>query len=166
MDAMRELRDACRETVQIGRRSGDEGVILEQVEGLHPLRISVDAGLRFPLHNNAPGKLLLAFLSDAARGETIRRLGLPRSTPRTITGRRELELECRRIRAAGYSSDFAEADEGIHCIAAPILEPSGELLAVVWISAPSRRLPRTLFAQTAVQVRRAAKRISEAWGAP
>jgi DNA-binding IclR family transcriptional regulator len=43
MDAMRELRDECRETVQIGRRFGDEGVILEQVEGLHPLRISVDA---------------------------------------------------------------------------------------------------------------------------
>src|SRR6185436_19181643 len=67
MDAMRALRDECRETVQIGRRYGDEGVILEQVEGLHPLRISVDAGLRFPLHNNGPGKLLLAFMSDAHR---------------------------------------------------------------------------------------------------
>ena len=164
MEAMRALRDECRETVQIGRRSGDEGVILDQVEGLHPLRISVDAGLRFPLHNNAPGKLLLAHLPDAVREAAIRRLKLPRSTPRTITGRRELELECRRIRAAGYSSDFAEADEGIHCIAAPILDPLKELIAVLWISAPSRRLPRALFARTSIPVRRAAKRISESWG--
>src|SRR5947208_6004457 len=30
---LRRLRDETRETVQIGRRSGEEGVILEQVEG-------------------------------------------------------------------------------------------------------------------------------------
>lgn len=166
MDAMRELRDACRETVQIGRRFGDEGVILEQVEGLHPLRISVDAGLRFPLYNNAPGKLLLAFMPDEARAAMIRRLVLARSTPRTITDRRQLTRECDRIRDLGFSTDFAEADEGIHCIAAPILDPQGELLAVIWISAPSRRLPRALFARTAIPVRRAAARISESWGTP
>ena len=56
MEPMRALRDEVGETVQIGRRSGDEGVILEQVDGLHPLRISVDAGLRFPLHNNEIGR--------------------------------------------------------------------------------------------------------------
>src|SRR5688572_13561158 len=59
MEPMRKLRDITKETTQIGVRSGLEGVILEQVEGLHPLRISVDPGLRFPLYNNAPGKLLL-----------------------------------------------------------------------------------------------------------
>jgi DNA-binding IclR family transcriptional regulator len=139
MDAMRALRDECRETVQIGRRFGDEGVILEQVEGLHPLRISVDAGLRFPLHNNGPGKLLLAFLSDAQRAATIKRLTLTPSTPRTITDRQDLARECDRIREQGYSVDFAEADEGIHCVAAPILDPQGELMATIWISAPSRR---------------------------
>ncbi len=161
MDAMRELRDECRETVQIGRRFGDEGVILEQVEGLHPLRISVDAGLRFPLHNNGPGKLLLAYMPDAPRAATIKRLTLTASTSRTITDRADLARECERIREQGYSVDFAEADEGIHCIAAPIVDPQGELLATIWISAPSRRLPRSAFADVSVPVRRAGERISE-----
>ena len=161
MDAMRGLRDECRETVQIGRRFGDEGVILEQVEGLHPLRISVDSGLRFPLHNNAPGKLLLAFMPDAARTAALKRIPMPASTSRTITDRQELARECARIREQGWSADFAEADEGIHCIAAPILDPQGEILAALWISAPSRRLPRSSFAEVAVHVQRAGRRISE-----
>lgn len=160
MDAMRELRDECRETVQIGRRFGDEGVILEQVEGLHPLRISVDAGLRFPLYNNGPGKLLLAFMPDFQRAATIRRLSLAPSTPRTITDKQDLARECDRIREQGYSVDFAEADEGIHCIAAPITDPQGEVIATIWISAPSRRLPRSSFAETAVPVKRAGALIS------
>jgi len=160
MDAMRELRDEVRETVQIGRRFGDEGVILEQVEGLYPLRISVDAGLRFPLHNNAPGKLLLAFLPDPQRASTIKRLALVASTPRTITDRQELARECDRIREQGYSADYAEADEGIHCLAAAVTGPQSDTIATLWISAPSRRMPRASFAELSIPVRRAAERIS------
>jgi DNA-binding IclR family transcriptional regulator len=163
MDTMRELRDASRETVQIGRRFGAEGVVLEQVEGLHPLRISVDAGLRFPLYNNAPGKLLLAFMPEPEREAMIRELRLARSTARTITDPRALARECRRIRQAGYSVDFAEADEGIHCVAAPIFGPQGDAVATVWISAPSRRLPQASFPATGRQVRQAADRISQSF---
>ena len=161
MDAMRELRDASRETVQIGRRFGTEGVILEQVEGLHPLRISVDAGLRFALYNNAPGKLLLAFMRDGERDAMIRRLRLARCTARTITNRRDLARECDRIRTAGFSVDFAEADEGIHCVAAPIFDLHEEVIATIWVSAPLRRLPKASFPGTGVLVRRAADKITQ-----
>jgi DNA-binding IclR family transcriptional regulator len=160
IDAMRELRDASKETVQIGRRFGPEGVILEQVEGLYPLRISVDAGLRFPLYNNAPGKLLLAYMPVGERSEMIRRLDLPPCTSRTIIDRRELARECDRIRELGYSIDYAEADEGIHCVAGPIFDRQGDLVATVWVSAPSRRLPKASFAETGLLVRAAADKIT------
>jgi DNA-binding IclR family transcriptional regulator len=161
VDTMRELRDVTRETVQIGRRFGAEGVILDQVEGLHPLRISVDAGLRFPLYNNAPGKLLLAFMPEKEREKMISELRLARSTARTITDRRALLRECSRIRQSGYSVDWAEADEGIHCVAAPILDARGEAVATIWVSAPSRRLPQASFPATGRQVRLAADKISQ-----
>lgn len=161
MDSMRELRDATKETVQIGRRLGKEGVILEAVEALHPLRISVDPGLRFPLYNNAPGKLLLAHLPPKERKAMIEDLDLEPCTPRTITDRRELERECGRILEQGYSTDFAEADEGIHCVAAAILDPHGQAVATVWVSAPSKRMPRSSFAEIGRQVRATGDKISE-----
>ena len=161
MEPMRKLRDITKETVQIGVRSGLEGVILEQVEGLHPLRISVDPGLRFPLYNNAPGKLLLAYMPD--RGAVIAKLELAPCTPRTITDKRELARECARILEQGWSPDNAESDEGINCLAAPILH-GGTLVAVLWISGPSKRFPRSMFTDVARHVMATGKEIGEGLG--
>ena len=149
---MRELRDETRETVQLGIRVGDEGVIIEQVSGLHPLRISVDVGLRFPLHNNAPGKTLLTFQNLEEVVSTIDRIPLTTDTPRTITDPDFLLSECERIRSRRYATDYAEANEGIHCVAAPVLDRDENMIAVVWVSAPSKRMPKSIFASVGKQV--------------
>jgi len=158
---MRELRDETRETVQLGVRNGLEGVILQQMESLHPLRISVDLGLRFKLYNNAPGKLLLAHLPDDEREKAFRVIDFAPCTPRTITDRDKMRQECERIREQGYSLDHAEADEGIHCVAGPVFGLFGKLEAALWISAPSRRLPKDQFFNAAQAVMRAAKSITD-----
>jgi DNA-binding IclR family transcriptional regulator len=159
LSSMRTLRDQTRETVQIGVRCGLEGVILEQVESTFPLRISVDIGLRFKLYNNAPGKLILAHIPE--RADVIAKMDLEPCTPRTITDRAELLRECERIIQSGYSTDYGEADEGIHCIAAPVYSRHNRLEAVLWISGPSRRLPKDVFADKAVFVMAAAKEITQ-----
>jgi len=161
LPAMRELRDATRETVQLGVLCALEGVILEQIESTFPLRIAVDIGLRFKLYNNAPGKLLLSFMEERERAETIRKLDLEPLTARTITDRAELLRECQRIVQSGYSTDYGEADEGIHCIAAPIFDRHQSVEATVWISGPSRRLPKDEFAAKAQFVMAAARQISQ-----
>lgn len=163
LSRMRALRDLTRETVQLGILAGGQGVIIEQVPGLHALRIAVDIGLRFPLHNNAPGKLLLAYASPAEHRSLLRKLTFASSTPRTITRRDDLERECERIVSLGYATDHAEADEGIHCVAAPVFDEQQRLLAALWVSAPARRLPRDSFAATGAQVVTAANQITQAW---
>lgn len=157
---IRRLRDATRETVQLGVRSGRGGVVIEALDGLFPLRIVVDRGLRFPLHNNAPGKVLLAYAPADERETLIRTIDLAPSTPRTITDPGDLRRECDRVVARGHATDLAEADEGIHCVAAPVFGRHGELTAVVWISGPARRLPRDLFAESGRQVRATADEIT------
>lgn len=158
LEPMRRLRDLTKETTQIGVPSGLEGVILHQVEGLHPLRISVDPGLRFALYNNAPGKLMLAWRPD--RKAVIEKLDLLPCTPRTITDRRELERECARVREQGWSPDNAEADEGINCLAAPVVR-DGRLVAALWISGPGKRFTKAMFPEAAQHVMSAAREISE-----
>jgi IclR family transcriptional regulator, KDG regulon repressor len=145
LEPMRELRDRTRETVQLGVRLDRGGVVVSQMEGLEPLRIAVDVGLQFAFHDNAPGKLLLAWLPERERQATIDRLELTASTERTITSRAELARECARIRGSGYAVDHAEADPGIHCVAAPIQRDDGGCVATVWISAPARRMPKGSF---------------------
>lgn len=158
--AMTALRDETGETVQLGVLSGLEGTIIEQVEGTQPLRIVVDLGLRFALHNNAPGKLLLAHLSDEQREQVLSQVKLPASTPRTITSKAELRKECARIVSQGYSVDHGEADEGINCIAAPIVDEFDGVVGALWVTGPAKRLPKSRFRELGAQVRAAGQQAS------
>jgi len=159
LEPMRALRDAVGETVQLGIPIGDEGVIIEQVESTQAVRICVEIGLRFPLHNNAPGKVLLAFQHPKAREKAVQRLKLARFTDRTITTKEALRLECERVVKLGYGTDWGEADEGIHCVAAPVFDRPNHLLAVVWASAVAGRMPKSTFAKVGVEVMKAAREI-------
>lgn len=156
---MRALRDALGETVQLGIPIGDEGVIIEQVESTRAVRICVEIGLRFRLHNNAPGKVLLAFQHPKSRETTIRRLKLDRFTERTITGRHQLREECEAIVTNGYGTDWGEADEGIHCVAAPLRDRHNQLVGTIWASGIAGRMPKTAFPSVAAEVMKAAAEI-------
>ena len=159
LQAMRTLRDSLGETVQLGIPIGDEGVVIEQVESTQAVRISVEIGLRFPLHNNAPGKVILAFQHPKTRERTIQRLKLPRFTDRTITSREAILQECETVAELGFGTDWGEADEGIHCVAAPIFDRTHHLLAVIWASAVAGRMPKSGFAGVGIEVMKAAREI-------
>jgi DNA-binding IclR family transcriptional regulator len=163
-ESMTQLRDETGETVQLGVLNGTEGVIIDQVEGLMPLRITVDLGLRFPLYNNAPGKLLLAHLPQEQREATLAKIKLESCTPRTIISRPAMRREFERIVSAGYSVDHAEADEGIHCVAAPIFSSDDRVVGAIWISGPSKRMPKSRFRELGAQVSSAGVRVSRLIG--
>ncbi len=156
LEPMRGLRGAIGETVQLGIAVGDEGVIIEKLESLRAVRIGVNIGLRFPLHNNAPGKVLLAFREAPERDGAIARIPLERSTSRTITSRSKLREECEGVAARGFATDYGEADEGIHCVAAPIRDGRQGLVGTVWVSGIAGRMPKRRFAEVAREVVNAA----------
>lgn len=159
LGAMRALRDAVGETVQIGIPIGDEGVIIEKIESTQALRIGVNIGLRFPLHSNAPGKVLLAFRHPKERERTINRIKLERFTDRTITDKATLRADCERVMKQGYGTDWGEADEGIHCVAAPIRDRLNALMATLWVSGIAGRMPKSTFTAVAAEVMKAAGEI-------
>jgi IclR family transcriptional regulator, KDG regulon repressor len=164
LEAMRALRDRVGETVQLGVGSEDNGVIIEQIESNRSVRIVVELGTRFQLYNNAPGKVLLAFQSPTAQASTINRLKLVRSTERTITTKAALRQECEEIVQVGYGTDWGEADEGIHCVAAPIRDRHRNVDASIWVSAIAGRMPKRQFAAVGEQVIRAASEIERRRG--
>jgi len=164
LDVMRELRDATRETVLLAIRNGDELVCIEQVTALHPFKFTVDPGLRAPLHSNAPGKAIWAFLPEPERAALLARLDLPAMPPHTLTDREALACELACVREQGYATDLGESLEGCHCVAAPVLDHRGYPLAAIWVSGPSYRLPEATFPAIGQLVRQHADRISQRLG--
>lgn len=111
-------------------------VYIDKYDSRHPVRMNSRIGELAPAHCTAVGKVLLAGLPEARRRGAISRLGFERYTPNTITDPDVFESELARVAAQGHAQDRAEHEEYINCVAVPIRDASGAVLAAVSISAP------------------------------
>jgi DNA-binding IclR family transcriptional regulator len=158
---VRALRDACGEGAGLLVPSGAEAVLVYFQPSRHPVRTIYDLGLRIGLHSNAPGKVFLAFGDEGERRERLRLQTLRRFNARTITDRRALEAHLEQARRKGYTVDHAEELEGIHCVAAPVYDSDGRLVAAVVLTGPSERIPASRLDGLGRKTAAAAARITE-----
>ena len=140
MPLMQQLHQKIGESVNLGVRQGDEIVYVERTSsGRSTLRVVHLVGARAPLHVTAVGKLYLVEDGREAVKEYAKRTGLPGYTPTSITKLPPLEKELERVRRDGVAFDNEEIEQGLRCIAAPIRDDSGELVAGLSVSAPADR---------------------------
>lgn len=139
-EALQKLSETSGETVQLLVRSDDKGIVLEQVTGRHPVQVMGKIGLRVPLYSCAPGKAILASLPDHERNEWLSRVKLKKFTATTLSSKKALNADRIEIMKRGYATDLSEGLEGIHCVAAPILNEYNYPIAAVTVMAPSFRL--------------------------
>ena len=158
---MRTLRDRVKETVVLSILDDTEGIVLEQVPGLHPFRFVCDPGTRQPLHASASTKVILAFLPDDEREARLKGAAFARLTENTLTGAAVLRRELAETRARGYGIDRAEALHGVHCVAAPVLDRQCRPVAAITVTGPDERLRKEDFARTGEWVRACAREVSE-----
>lgn len=137
---MRELHKLIQQPVNLSVRQGDEIVYVERTSsGRSSVRVVHLVGARAPLHVTAVGKLYLAEGSAESVREYARRTGLPGRTPSSITNIVALEKELARVRRHGVAFDNEEIEVGLRCVAAPVRDDTGELVAGLSVSAPADR---------------------------
>ena len=140
MPLMQKLHLSIGESVNLGVRQGDEIVYVERTSsGRSSVRVVHLVGARAPLHVTSVGKLYLADDGLQKLRDYAKRTGLPGYTPTSITTLPALEKEIDRVRRHGVAFDNEEIEQGLRCIAAPVRDDSGELVAGVSISAPAER---------------------------
>ena len=103
--------------------------VFEQLVRISPQDAVI--GISFPRYSTATGKALLSGLPDAELCEKIRSTKLPTYTSRSITDPEALIKEIRLTRQRGWSRDDQEHEPGIRCIAAPIYDYRGNIIAAV-----------------------------------
>lgn len=163
MPALEALGAATEETVHLAVLDGAEVIFIGKVESPRPLRLYSQVGRRCPAHCTAVGKVLLANAGSAQRALVAAR-PLKRYTPKTITSAPALERELDEVRRRGYAVDEEEFEDGIRCIAAPVRDYRGRVVAALSVSVPAGRLPRARTASLAEQVLDTARLVSEALG--
>jgi len=112
------------------------------------------------LHSAASGKCLLAYQRPAVIERYIHEVPLTRFTPSTIVDADALRAELVNIRALGITFDREEHAVGGSCIAAPIFNDHGDVVASLSLSAPTFRATPEKFAQWTADVREVAAALS------
>jgi DNA-binding IclR family transcriptional regulator len=165
MPALEALGAATEETVHLAVLDGAEVIFIGKVESPRPLRLYSQVGRRCPAHCTAVGKVLLAYARAEQRAFFAAR-PLKRYTAKTLTSAPALDRELEDVRRRGYATDEEEFEEGIRCIAGPVRDYRGRVVAAVSVSVPAARLPRSRTAALVEQVLDTARRVSEALGHP
>lgn len=137
---MAALLRRFQETVNLGVLDDGEVLYIHVMESSQVFRLAAHAGMRSPVYSTAMGKCLLSRLPRAEVEAILKGRPMERFTPRTITDRAALHRELSRSRAQGYAIDNEEDSRGIRCLAAPILDTRGTVVAALSLSAPAVRL--------------------------
>ncbi|MXW94780.1 MAG: IclR family transcriptional regulator [Acidimicrobiaceae bacterium] len=137
---MTDLRNATRETVQVGVLDGRHVVYVERLDSPHSLRFFSEFGRRADAHCTSTGKALLAYTPTSRLERLLRGWDLPQRTEHTIIDHNALGAELRRIRRRGFATNRHESAVGVVSIAAPIRDQRRTAIAAISVAGPAERL--------------------------
>ena len=128
---LRKLSETVGQTVHLAILSGSEAIYIEKIDSLSSIRMYSQIGRRIPVHCSAIGKVLLSGLKNDELKKITDEIEYKGFTPFTIKTSEDLINEVKKVKKAGYATDNEEHEEGIRCIAAPIYDYTGRVIASV-----------------------------------
>ncbi|HEY0807507.1 MAG TPA: IclR family transcriptional regulator [Pseudonocardiaceae bacterium] len=139
-EVVAQVAAECAETAQIAVLDGTNVVYVAKVDGTHPVRLVSSVGRRLPAHCTAVGKMLLSALpEDEFDVHYPRGVALPAMTPHSITSVELLSGQLTEIRKRGIATEYCESNPDVACVAAPIRDSSGAVVAALSVSVPTQR---------------------------
>ena len=104
------------------------------------LRTTQRIGSQAPMHCTGVGKVILSEFPESRIDEMIRLKGLTRYTSNTLVTKEMLLNELQLIRKRGYGYDNEECELGARCIAFPLRDYSGKIIAALSVTGPLGRM--------------------------
>ncbi len=142
------LRDITGESAQLFRRQGDVRVCAAAAERPAGLRDTVPLGAQLSMKAGSAAQVLLAWEEPDRLPKLLARASF------TMTG-------LQQVRRRGWAQSVGEREPGVASVSAPVLSPSGRIIAAVSVSGPIERLSRQPGRLHAPAVMAAAERLSE-----
>ncbi|MGW0734037.1 IclR family transcriptional regulator [Streptomyces sp. NPDC002851] len=136
-EVAREVAETCDETVHVAILEDLDVIYIAKVDSIHAVRMVSAAGRRLPAHCTSVGKMLLAALPAEELDARIEEAGeLVAMTHNSITDPAELRAALDGIRERGIAVEHRESNPDVSCVAAPVRDGSGRVVAALSISVP------------------------------
>lgn len=137
---MRKLMAQTGETANLAIENEKSVLFLSQVETHENIRAFFPPGTMSPMHASGIGKVLLAYGDETQKAAYFETENLETFTENTISSKQDLQVELELIKSQGYAFDDEEKNKGMRCVAAPIFNIYGEVVAGISVSGPTARL--------------------------
>ncbi|AAU37169.1 MULTISPECIES: DNA-binding transcriptional regulator KdgR [Basfia] len=152
------------ETLHLGTLDGTEIIYLHKIDSGYNLRMYSRIGRRNPIYSTAIGKVLLSGLTNKEIRELLADLTFVKHTSKTLENIDQLIEEIEKVRKQHYAEDNEEQEPGLRCVAAPIYNRFGRIIAGLSISIPTIRFEEEKLPQLVNLLQVAGKNISEQIG--
>ena len=147
------------ETITLSAPGDPDAVTVDFVQSASSVQSMARLGRPSVSHATATGKVLLAFGEVALPAGPLRAFA-----QRTITDRRRLTSEVKRVRERGWAEAFDEREENLGAIAAPVLAGGGELVGIIGVQGPASRFDAAARRAARAPLLEHARAVSQALG--
>ncbi|MGF1751547.1 MULTISPECIES: DNA-binding transcriptional regulator KdgR [Vibrio] len=161
---MRVISEETNETIHLGALDHGSIIYVHKIDSSHALRMHSRVGRRNPLHTTAIGKVLLAERDEASIRHALVDAEFVKSTPNTLESIEQLLQELAVVKQQHFGEDNEEQEPGLRCIAAPVYDRFGTVIAGVSISFPTIRFDEDRKDHYVHLLHQAGKNISEHLG--
>ena len=142
MQVLSNLKQRFNESSYVGILRNGNVVYLNVVETNEYVRVLPRTGNVGPAYATAIGKAQLSTLSNTEITYLYEDRSFLKLTPKTLNNIDELLADIEAVREKGYALDLEEYEEEVHCVAAPVIDYTGKVIAGISISGPKSRLTK------------------------
>ena len=160
----KELCQSLGETVHMGILEGDQAVYVLKEESSYTLRMYSRIGKSIPLYCTAIGKIFLSEMTPEDLQNYLRSHTLKPYTSRTVGSVDALRQQLELIRQRGWSIDDQEHEDNIMCIASPVRDYTGSVVAAMSVSWPLFRFNQADFEKIVEEITNATDALSAIMG--
>ncbi len=138
------LAKTIGETAFLGMRDSGEIFYIDKVLPNSEIRMDAPLGASRPYNCTAVGKVILAHLPASEFERLAAAESFVQFTPNSITDPTQLTTKLEKIRQQGYALDQEEFRVGGCCVAAPIYDHNGQVVAAITAAGPAERVQASL----------------------
>ncbi|MGR5140145.1 DNA-binding transcriptional regulator KdgR [Photobacterium sp. DNB23_23_1] len=136
---MQLISQQTNEALHLGALDENAIIYIHKIDSGYNLRMQSRIGRRNPLYSTAIGKVLLAYRSEEFTRNALKDVNFIKHTDKTLENIDQLLNELKTVKEQAFAEDNEEQEPGLRCMAAPVFDRFGNVIAGLSISLPTIR---------------------------
>jgi len=137
---LHQLANKLNQSVQLAIYDEGEAVFIEKIEKYQSFHMFCQIGKRIPLYCSGVGKSLLLDKSDQEVRDILGETVFEAFTQDTLKSVDDLIEDLHSAKERGYTSDHAEHEDNVHCVAMPIYDYRSKIIAAASVTGFSEKV--------------------------